>query len=125
MKKCKYPVIMNKHRRAFLKKLRIFHFIFALFMMISAFFPKKYLNYSFLIWTGTILVNFFFAGDFSHCWIQYLEWRNSNCENYSVLQEILKLFSIDEEYSKLATRLLYIIFISIILIRIYIHGITF
>ena len=124
-KECKYPVTMNIHRKNFLRKLRIFHFCFALLMMVSVFFPKKYLNYSFIIWLGTVIVNFYFSGDFSHCWIQYFEWRSSNCENYAVLHEILNIFSIDKKYSKITTRLLYITFISIILIRIYIQGITF
>ena len=122
---CKYPVTMNKYRKNFLQKLRIFHFIFAFILMISAFFPQKYLNYSIILWVSTILINIFFAGDFSHCWIQYFEWRNSNCENYAVIHEIFKILSIDTKYTKHTTRMFYILFVSIILIRSYMYGVTF
>jgi len=126
MKKiCKYPVIMNEHRRKFLRKLRRFHFIFASLMAISVFFPKRFLNYSFIIWFTTILINLYFSGDASHCCIQYFEWRSSNCENYAILHEVFNVFSIDKKHSKMITKIFYIIFTCIILIRIYIHGITF
>jgi len=89
------------------------------------FVPKRFLNYTVVLWTVTILINYYFTNNPFHCWVQAFEWRNSNCENYAILHEVLDIFSIDKKYSKLGTTILYLIFVIVIIIRCYIQGVEF
>ena len=97
---CKFPVTMNENRKKFLKTLRNYHRGFTTLIFISAFVPRIYLSYSIVLLSLVILSNYIFTGNITRCCIQHFEWVNSNCEKYTILDDLLIGLNIDKKHAK-------------------------
>ena len=116
-KNCKYPVIMNEHRKKFLKTLRNYHRGFTILILLSVFAPRKYLSYSVILLLLTAISNYVFTGNITRCCIQHFEWISSNCENYTIIDSFLEKIKIDKKYTKLFTTIVYSSIFLIMVLR--------
>jgi len=120
-KNCKYPVTMTPEREEFLKNLRNYHRIVTILIVVSVFVPKKYLGSVILLYIFIFFTNYMIAGNIFKCSISRIEWISSNCENYSIVDDILNLFKLEKSNKnrKLLTMISYIILSMILLIRVF------
>ena len=115
---CNFPLLMIDERKEFLKKIRNFHRIITILLLISPLLPNFLLNYSLLFVLFNLLTNYYFTKNFTSCWIQFIEWRNSNCENYSIIDPFLKMINVDLKYRYRISTISYITILIILVVRI-------
>lgn len=121
-KNCKYPVTMTPERKDFLKNLRNYHRIVTILIVLSVFVPKKYIGSVILLYVFIFFTNYMITGNIFKCSINHIEWVSSNCENYSIVDDILNLFKLEKSNKnrKNLTFTSYIILVLILLLRIFV-----
>lgn len=113
-KKCKYRGSLNKYQRDFAIRLRVIHYVCVLLLLLTLFIPNRYFLITLTYWSFLLLLNIVVTNRID-CSIGAIEFRISNCNDISFLDEI----GIPRQLQMFAFILVYSIGIIVLVFRTY------